>query len=132
MSASVSVSEVAEKAVTESLLGAGQVFTKAAPSRYGAPIHPPKELHSTSTVEGCVEVLGAQVQRVRDALGSARHHADLIEGHQPETTDAGPNVKLEAAPNGYVEALAQHLRNLDLAINELVHHHGRVSRALNG
>ena len=95
---------------------------------YGRPVD---NNPSSATLEGCVEILGAHVQRIRDAVESVNHITNCLDGGVPQPPN-GQGVKVESVPNGHIDALAQHLRNMDAMINELVSHHGRLGRAIFG
>ena len=86
---------------------------------------------SSATLEGCIKILGAHVQRIRDAVESVNYITNCLDGGEPEPP-VGQGVKVEPVPNGHIDALAQHLRNMDAMINELVSHHGRLGRAISG
>lgn len=77
--------------------------------------------------EQCGAVLADQINRLRDVVHNARGIADRMVGSMPE--EKGPPGP-KPVGNGYIENLAMELGELEGVINEIHHHHGRISRAL--
>ena len=80
------------------------------------------------TFFGAIDNLGDQTDRLRNAVAKAQTLADSLVGPEPgidESKTAG-----KPAYGGMVGSLSLSVDAISLVINELVHHHGRIERAL--
>lgn len=80
------------------------------------------------SLEQCGVALVDQISRLRNAVQEARELADRLGGSMPEEK-APPNGPKPVC-NGLVENFCMTLSDLDSVINEIQHHHGRISRAI--
>lgn len=71
-------------------------------------------------------LLTEQLSRLRSVAHDTHIFADRLCGASPEGKTDGP----KPVGSGYVEKFSIALQDLDGIVNEILHHHGRISRAL--
>lgn len=94
----------------------------------GRPPAPSSAPRDRSTLTECVAFLDNLISRARDINSTIEDHADLIAGHEPPK--AGTNSVAGPVEDGVTSALVGRLTTLDAILNEMVHHNGRLGRAL--